>query len=971
MLRCLIAIILCLLALTAEARFPRGGSAISQNNGGLILNLGGLQYYTGYNAFLNWFSIGDAPVIVSNTKGTLIGVDAWDDGTYFETSTGELKTPLPADTTSFARGFFTPVEYPQYQYAGTSFNNFSGEQFDITWTGCSNPSVSITGTLGTGGTITPGSNSATIVLGSSGYSNIALVFTFTGIPACYSDPPKNIKIYQHRYATNVANGEIFNPDWINAVKPFGYLRLMDWMVVNFGGISDISQLADFNYTSLQQNLSMTNGIASFSGTVMDVSGLNYGKYRVGQRIVCVSCPSNLTITSLGTGNGGTGTYNLNQNVGTISSRVVQGVPVVGQNWSWGPKGGIHPNVACSLANASRTNIEFTFPIAASDQMITDVANAFKACMPAGLRVRYSYGNENWNFGFDTYRYTIANSISNYSGYRSAEISALIANAYGKTSYPSDLTSTWEGSLGGQLANNGVLSGAISGANAYRTAASSPYSMAQLFRSADVAPYWGNFYGGVCISNVTAAATPLVTIDSGCGNDTLSNGQLVYIMVKGGTMSGVLNGVYATVSNYNGSTFNINVNTTGLTYGTGTAANGVLDATLFKLIDQSISLNGSTPATYPTRFSYFAQQMSKAILNGSASDASYGTITIPSGLNLTTGAGGILSYFQQNALLAQAQGLQLSQYEGGPTQTLNSAGSNIRPPLAVEFLNMSLYDAGVTGDTVNTPANVYNTSYSQFDSVNGLYQSQFNEGTPVSPFGPWGAIRFFPGDTSNLKWSNILTRNALGPYNPNIPVPTWSVNYNSSTDHNFTAGASSLTCPVTTSGGLIVVPITWADASASITSVSISGGVGAMTQDALTVNAWTAAIYSKVASAGTYTITINWNTSATFASCYALTLSGLASNVVRSTTTGNPQKTSNINVLSGSFIIAAAIVPGSTAPSFNTDSTQGPATGTVTQINNVSSQASAIAYWSPGPSFSSTLFSISTNAANGLVAATYK
>jgi hypothetical protein len=1001
-IRAWLGLILLLVAAPADAR-PRGAvpaSASGGNNGGMLVNLANPYYYSGFNQILNWWATGDRPILISSINGTLDGEEVWDCPakcgtplTYLETSTGELVTPVPADVTSIERGFFTSVVQPTVQYYGTAFGQFANQVFNVTWTGCASPTLSVGGSLGSGGSLVAGSNSATITLGSSGFSNVSLKFTMTA--PCRADPPKNIKIFQAEYAVQVAAGAFWNPDFISTLQPFAYLRLMDVMHTNSSGISDSSQLAGLTYTHFGRTFSMSRSSSgNISGGVLTINNWNGDHpFQVGQRIVCIGCTTTITISSLGTGTGGNGTYNLT-GAGAISVSGVHivGVPAVGENGKYGPKGGWGPDVACSLANAANTNIEYPVPAAATDQYMTDISTSLKACLNPGLKVKFSYCNENWNSGgaFVCYRYVQAYNnntpaVVDYAGYRAAQLMAIAADVFGTTTWTASNTSSrWVGAIGAQAANPSVATGGKAGAAAAITAGPIAYTLQQLFNQIDIAPYWGNFIGGVDITGVSAAATPTVT-----ANNSFTNGQVIKLWVNGGTMASVLNGVYATVSNATGSNFQINISTTGLTYG-GTN-NGAFDATLFKLADQSVALNTSTPATYPTIFSYYAQQTSKAILNGSASDASYGTITISNAQFLSPAVGGVavtgslLDFFQQNALIAQKDGLVLSQYEGGPTWAFTtgtgtmSNSSNTGAANYLAQVMISQFDAGVVGDAVNTPANVYQTAFDQFDSVNGIYPAQFDDLSAQSAFGDWGALRFLAvngvgGDTSNQKWSKLLAKNALGPWVDPTPAPTWSVNRTVG-DANFGSGAATtLTCPVTVpADGLAVIGIGWTNTTATITSVSLNGGVGNMTQDAFTASSWSSAIYSKavLASGSPYTATITWSSSAPFRNCAAVTLVGLASGTKISASSGNPQKSTTVGVTKGSFIFATATLSG--AETFAASSTNGTATGTVTAIDKQvpDGQAFGFAYWSPGPSFSAAKFGVATNAANSLAVATYK
>lgn len=61
------------------------------------------------------------------------------------------------------------------------------------------------------------------------------------------------------------------------------------------------------------------GVATFATNVMTVGTATSGELVVGQQIFGTSIPANTVITAYGSGAGGTGTYTLNQTVGTLST----------------------------------------------------------------------------------------------------------------------------------------------------------------------------------------------------------------------------------------------------------------------------------------------------------------------------------------------------------------------------------------------------------------------------------------------------------------------------------------------------------------------------------------------------------------------------------------------------------------------------------------------------------------------------
>ncbi len=73
------------------------------------------------------------------------------------------------------------------------------------------------------------------------------------------------------------------------------------------------------------NLNASGGVgaASISGTVMTVTGITSGTYAVGQVLSGTGVTGGTTIASLGTGAGGTGTYNVSVSQ-TVSSTAITG-----------------------------------------------------------------------------------------------------------------------------------------------------------------------------------------------------------------------------------------------------------------------------------------------------------------------------------------------------------------------------------------------------------------------------------------------------------------------------------------------------------------------------------------------------------------------------------------------------------------------------------------------------------------------
>jgi hypothetical protein len=633
-------------------------------------------------------------------------------------------------------------------------------------------------------------------------------------------------------------------------------------------------------------------------------------------------------------------------------------------------------VVCAIANQAGVNVEYPIHIAATDTYVTQVATYFKGCLNPALKVKFSYGNENWNSTFVQFYYLAAQPASPasgwfYSGYRGAQIMELIYNVYG-----SSQRSRWIGAMGSQM-DTSKTTDVITGANIW-IAGGATHTLTQLFDQVDVAPYFGPFYGGgdigqaSLITNITASATAVVTTSTPHG---YSNGKVLKLFVTGGTMAAALDSQYVTISGVTSTTFQINISTAGLTYG-ASGSDNAWDATIFKLIDRSVALNGSTPATYPTKFSYFTQEFSKITLDGIASDASYGTLTMPGNQvqSLQGIAGTIQPLLKQHALIANSNNLKLSEYEGGP-QILKVNSSSIPvPQILTEYIFNYGFDRGVTGNSTYTMAGLYAAVFQALRDVNSVYSAQYTDLDPQAA-GGWGAMRFIPGDEANPKWQALVTENALGPYVDPTPAATGVFRYQGNgTNKLFTAsGCSSCTDTFTpdlgTTGQTLLI-VVLSLGGGTPTGTLTCGGVS-MTADNifLPVGDRAVAIYSGVMAAGASTRTCNMVYSGTSVSSqqrtyYAMTATGLASNLVQATNQGgaaiNP-----VNEIKGSLIVAMSACFGTHTTSSGVASGATSILATDADVNGTGSFAVLDA------NFSSTIFAVTHSCSGSQAAAIYR
>ena len=267
---------------------------------------------------------------------------------YFNPVTGEINNPAPSDLVSVERLFFTNP--PAFLYAGMtgSLAWWMGQVWYVTWTGQSVPTlfnggVGVTFVICTENNQFPGAianQSAILTFGNVlNVGNTELTFP---VPNA-NNPPANVKVYQAQYNANVQAGQFFNPDWLAVHGQFGTIRTMGWTGGSGEYQTDISQFADANYAGMAgafaQGFTSAAIVAAFPATP----------------------------------------------------------PTPGTNSNSGPKGSVHPSIACAIANATGANPWYNVPIAINDASMRAIAAYFAANLNSNLIVTFQFGNENWNF----------------------------------------------------------------------------------------------------------------------------------------------------------------------------------------------------------------------------------------------------------------------------------------------------------------------------------------------------------------------------------------------------------------------------------------------------------------------------------------------------------------------------------------------------------------------------------------------
>jgi len=191
-------------------------------------NLTGVSYYSAEQPFLNIFKTGPGWSTLNNGTDTgeevLLYTSFLDANGYPTTLTGGVAHQFNQVSALFFRNLnSSDVSSPTYQ-AGDYLLEWSGAgtfsyAYDPGNGTCSTSPCRIT-------VSTPSNNGILITLTSTGSGsnyarNISLIYcgTWSGT-AC-----------SNGYNTLLANGEMFNPEFINLIKPFKTLRFMDWMAI--------------------------------------------------------------------------------------------------------------------------------------------------------------------------------------------------------------------------------------------------------------------------------------------------------------------------------------------------------------------------------------------------------------------------------------------------------------------------------------------------------------------------------------------------------------------------------------------------------------------------------------------------------------------------------------------------------------------------------------------------------------------
>lgn len=638
-----------------------------------------------------------------------------------------------------------------------------------------------------------------------------------------------------------------------------------------------------------------------------------------------------------------------------------GITSPGTNGAQGAKYGVHPSVLVDLCNRTGCNLWFNIPAEFTVAAVIAVATYFKANLRSPLKVIWQLANEIWNTNLSSFFYFnslvypgtgTTGQASTMGGYVAAQMFQAIYNVYGASQ-----RSKWLGVLDGQLADQTRLAASIAGAKYYcSTLATNTFN--QLCDAGCIAPYLGGPPPpSVTVTSITPGNPTTVNL-SAAPPSMWTSGYSVRLFVSGGTGASAVNNQSFTITVTGAQQFTVPVNTTGDTFsGTMYAADGYM----FTIFDISLSNFNSNPSTYPTKYTYAANQFGQAFATGTC------TAGMILGATTFTGNGSIASgeglQMAQNALVANENGLQVIGYEGGTWGAGFSDANLITNTQYGDYITNMPFENG----TLALPGYAlgYQAEFTAWNAINSQYPAQYFNCLPSA----WCSQKSYTDLTSGT-WTALLAQNALGPYvDPTLPAtgtltyhPPITANANQNID-----GTNSLTYAANFgSAGSGVVAVLVQNQNGSVVSVSVNS-----TSLSLVVqNGTNAGIYSAAMSWGAdpQTITVTYSGAASAVkTAFTFTMTGLASNTARTTNTFSNGGT--ISETKQSFILAIGNDSSGTANWIGSVAPTG-------QMNNLPFFQGTMAYWGGSPgnypvNFTSTIFAVNSQAGAGVAVATWR
>jgi hypothetical protein len=409
---------------------------------------------------------------------------------------------------------------------------------------------------------------------------------------------------------------------------------------------------------------------------------------------------------------------------------------------YGKKGGTPLAVICNLANLTHSSIHVCIPHLATDDCVQSMAMYFRDHLDPEIVVIFELSNECWNFGFPQTHYCAHQAEAKWGkpdamkwhGYRAAQCMKIVRDIF-------ETRRRWRGCIAVQTVNPYSTRSALAGIDEFvsgesrATKAGKSVALTDLFNEIAVTGYFGDIQSSKYIENITNSKPAVATSRSHGYRD----GEQLKIFVAAGMTE--LNDTFVTVTNPGKDSFELlGIDSTSFKpFVRGN--NYAHPALLFKLMDASDTNHIADSRNNPTKYSYFNRVMAESWLNG----ISNGFITNISVASLRD------KYWPAQKAIADAYGLELTQYEGGlhfvGDVFLSGYGGNRQ---FTEYLVN-------TGHTEETAA-VYAAMYEAFFRIGGRNPSKFVEGGGDSQWGTWAGMRYIPGDEGNPVWRVVRQAN---------------------------------------------------------------------------------------------------------------------------------------------------------------------------------------------------------------------
>lgn len=180
-------------------------------------------------------------------------------------------------------------------------------------------------------------------------------------PEGKGDYLRNIRIYRADHAEALSRGQIFNPDALAYLEPFGSLRFMDWMESNERGLC--SGGPEHGEECYAESGKCKQGRCVMAGVWSERPRMDQVSWRSRSQFLSNAEPG-------------------------------RGVRI----------GGYPVEVMVALANAVGADPHFNMPAAFEDEYAREFARYVKANLAKNLRATVEYSNETWNFGFPQAHY---------------------------------------------------------------------------------------------------------------------------------------------------------------------------------------------------------------------------------------------------------------------------------------------------------------------------------------------------------------------------------------------------------------------------------------------------------------------------------------------------------------------------------------------------------------------------------------